>query len=369
MISRGDKGNFFTAHYDWLAVGIGVLVLALGAVFYVMALGEEEAATVQDKMSEVRRMKPAETGVKAVDLSAYQTASRLVKAPPVVAEVSEKSESFLASERRVMCKCKKAISGDVKKFPKCPYCGEQQQEELVVVLDADGDGMPDEWEKRFGLNPANAADADEDADKDGFTNLEEYKAKTDPTDAKDHPDYLDSLKIVLPLKETYLPFVFTKATKIPTGWRCEFFDPKKKDVKRGNTGYFTATIGEEIAKSGFIVKSYEQKSEKREKKGMKGMFFNVDVSEVKLERKTDGKSISLVICSPKTFKPAPVDVQATLVYERGATKNFEVVPGTEIDLNGTKYRISEIKAVGKGAKVTVENSLSTKKRVIEALEQ
>jgi len=369
MSLRGNKENFFAAHYDWLAVGVGILALAAGAVFYVMALGEEEAAAVQDNMAEVQRMKPSKTGVKDLDLSAYETASKLVTTPPTVHEVSVKTESFLASERRVMCKCKKAISGDVKKFPKCPYCGEKQEEEAVVVIDADGDGMADDWEKRYGLNPANAADADADADKDGFTNLEEYKAKTDPTDPKDHPDYLDSLKIVLPLKQTYLPFAFTKATKIPAGWRCEFFDPKKKDVKRGNTGYVTATVGEEIEKSGYVVKSYEQKAAKREKKGMKGMFFNVDVSEVKLERKTDGKSISLVICSPKTFKPAPVDVQATLVYERGATKNFEVVPGTEIDLNGTKYRISEIKAVGKGAKVTVENSLSTKKRVIEALEQ
>jgi hypothetical protein len=40
--------------------------------------------------------------------------------------------------------------------------------------DADNDGMPDEWEKKQGLNPNNAADASADKDNDGYTNIEEY---------------------------------------------------------------------------------------------------------------------------------------------------------------------------------------------------
>ncbi|WP_242696407.1 pectate lyase family protein [Longitalea luteola] len=40
--------------------------------------------------------------------------------------------------------------------------------------DADSDGMPDEWEKKNGLNPNNAADASQDRNKDGYTNIEEY---------------------------------------------------------------------------------------------------------------------------------------------------------------------------------------------------
>jgi uncharacterized repeat protein (TIGR01451 family) len=48
--------------------------------------------------------------------------------------------------------------------------------------DDDGDGMPDEWELQYGLNPTNAADAAISSDGDPFTNLEEYIADTDPTD-------------------------------------------------------------------------------------------------------------------------------------------------------------------------------------------
>jgi pectate lyase len=47
--------------------------------------------------------------------------------------------------------------------------------------DSDHDGMPDEWELKFKLNPQDAADAAQDKDKDGYTNVEEYLNGTDPT--------------------------------------------------------------------------------------------------------------------------------------------------------------------------------------------
>jgi pectate lyase len=40
--------------------------------------------------------------------------------------------------------------------------------------DADGDGLPDEWERREGLDPNGAADGNGDRDGDGYTNLEAY---------------------------------------------------------------------------------------------------------------------------------------------------------------------------------------------------
>lgn len=40
--------------------------------------------------------------------------------------------------------------------------------------DTDRDGMPDEWERRNGLDARDPADRNADADADGYTNLEEY---------------------------------------------------------------------------------------------------------------------------------------------------------------------------------------------------
>ncbi len=49
-----------------------------------------------------------------------------------------------------------------------------------VVKDSDNDGMPDEWEKQYGLNPKDASDASVDSDGDGYTNIEEYINGTNP---------------------------------------------------------------------------------------------------------------------------------------------------------------------------------------------
>jgi hypothetical protein len=49
--------------------------------------------------------------------------------------------------------------------------------------DSDGDGLPDFWEAMFPscLNAAVPDPREEDCDSDGFTNLQEYLANTDPT--------------------------------------------------------------------------------------------------------------------------------------------------------------------------------------------
>jgi hypothetical protein len=44
----------------------------------------------------------------------------------------------------------------------------------VALADADGDGMPDAWERSVGLNPMDSADGNTDRNGDGYTNLEEY---------------------------------------------------------------------------------------------------------------------------------------------------------------------------------------------------
>ncbi|MDP3786638.1 MAG: C25 family cysteine peptidase [Candidatus Omnitrophota bacterium] len=48
-------------------------------------------------------------------------------------------------------------------------------------LDSDGDGMTDDWEIYYGLDPYNPNDAMLDLDGDGLTNLEEFLHGTDPT--------------------------------------------------------------------------------------------------------------------------------------------------------------------------------------------
>ena len=49
-----------------------------------------------------------------------------------------------------------------------------------VPTDTDKDGMPDDWEKKYGFDPNSAADGPQDKDQDGYTNLEECLNQTDP---------------------------------------------------------------------------------------------------------------------------------------------------------------------------------------------
>ncbi|MBI3868449.1 MAG: immunoglobulin domain-containing protein, partial [Verrucomicrobia bacterium] len=53
---------------------------------------------------------------------------------------------------------------------------------LIVMDDADKDGMGDQWEIQNGLNPADPSDAARDDDADGYTNLQEFLAGTNPKD-------------------------------------------------------------------------------------------------------------------------------------------------------------------------------------------
>ncbi len=62
--------------------------------------------------------------------------------------------------------------------------------------DADKDGMPDDWEKKYNLNPNDASDANGDINGDGYTNIEKYIHGIDPTkkvDWKDPKNNFDTL--------------------------------------------------------------------------------------------------------------------------------------------------------------------------------
>ncbi|MGB1698141.1 MAG: hypothetical protein ACPHK8_07055, partial [Thermoplasmatota archaeon] len=99
------------------------------------------------------------------------------------------------------------------------------QENLILSTnrlfsDSDNDGMPDAWERNFGLNPNFADDGAEDADRDGLTNREEYEASVDLLSQRGF-DALFDPKIGL---NPHLPD--TDGDDLPDAWEYNFgLDP------------------------------------------------------------------------------------------------------------------------------------------------
>ena len=376
-----SKQNFLAAHWDWLVALGGFAAVAAAGAFLVPSLGLSPEDGAAEYESELNGIKPAHEGVPAADLSVLSRAYDTAKQPPALASVDPKAASFLASEGRVFCQkgdpdlkgtaCGKPIPAMSEN---CPLCG-MKQKVVKVEADTDHDGLPNDWEKKYGLNPNDASDAAKDADGDGFTNLEEYQAKTDPKDKLSHPDYLEFLSVAGAVQDTKLDFYFKDAMKLPSGYRFTFQRLVRKN--RNSQATYTALMNAEIAtaelnekireKSGWKVVGFEQKQEDVKIAGSQ-QSRKVDSSTVEIERLADGRKVKLVIVpDPKRFRDrmeTALESRIDLAWSRGDGKNITVAEGSEFSLKERKYRVLKLKKVAGGsAEVTVQD-LATKEEKI-----
>lgn len=74
----------------------------------------------------------------------------------------------------------------------------------IPYKDVDTDGMPDAWEKKYKLDPNDPADAVEDMNGDGYTNIETYINGIDPTKKVDWTDLGNNKDTLTELKDGLL---------------------------------------------------------------------------------------------------------------------------------------------------------------------
>lgn len=183
-----QKSSWLTQMYDKVLVVVMLLVLLLSAVILLFQIGSTRRQLTLSQWDQA----PATTRqAKPVDLEAYKPSLEALARP---LQMETRAQRLMVSEIRVSCvKCLKPIMFNAAQ---CPFCGTQQPKVIdPTKLDVDGDNMPDLWEGKYGLNPSDKSDAQGDLDSDGFSNLEECLAKTDPVDAKSFPELPAKLRL------------------------------------------------------------------------------------------------------------------------------------------------------------------------------
>lgn len=360
-----NKANFFSLHYDWLVAAAGVAALVVAAILLVSAIGTSPDDAAQRRRTQLAAVTPAHETVAPVPMDVLHGVQRLAKAPPSLAPVATNGASFLASERRVFCKpgdasvksCGRPIPAGLAA---CPFCGNNQEAVKVESLDNDEDGLPNDWEKKYGLNPNDKSDADKDSDSDGFTNLEEFAAKTNPLDPSSHPPYADPsyLSVNGGLRQVLLPFWFNAVSPIPGGHRFTF---RNRAARSAYDQTYSLKDGEEIGKTGWFVGKYNKLSKEVAIKGSGTNAKRIeDVSTVEVVRKADGRKMELLIGK----KQNAVEAEVEIAWDRFGGKKFVVKEGGEIDLNGEKWRVVSLKAKGKtGCEVVLEAMAPGRERI------
>lgn len=358
MASKNISQLSFLRYYDKVVV-VAALIVLLISLAYLVTAGVAHKQREADYLDSLNKLKPASEKIVAMDLALYSNAVHTLQKPPQVVLSLDNTPNFLAPECRVKCVgCARPIPFSAKA---CPFCGKAQPEPPAVNPDADssGDGIPDKVKIAWGLDPRSKDDVLKDPDGDGFNYLDEYRAKTDPKDAKSHPAYATKLS-VKEIKSKRLPLRLTGVNTMPGGKTqlVFYYEPKRitcyvhenepiKDDRGFDTGYTAGKV--------------TRKTEKLDTVKQLGYAKVVDASTVEVTRNFDKKQLTVRIGEVGKF----TDVVATLTFQIDNTE-LSVLEKQEIKLRDETYRVMSIHA--KDGTVTIENTADGKSFTIQRLD-
>ena len=254
-MARKQNANFLKLHYDKILV-VASLLLLVGSLVALVSGTSAANAERNAFRRDMERMKPVNPRADRISDFTYAAAGEMLENPYVMPT----GGTFLVAAERVSCvQCRRPIRIDADD---CPYCkAEQPTGEVADDWDSDSDGIPDSVESALGLNPRDPLDAEGDMDADGFTNLEEFLAKTDPRDAKVHPPKFDFLRVA-GIEVKKFPFVLKSHTETGKNVRFQF------NITRGGSQSFMVRKGETLGKTGYVLADYETKEEEVLVKGL-----------------------------------------------------------------------------------------------------
>ncbi|MEI7436783.1 MAG: Amuc_1099 family pilus-like system protein, partial [bacterium] len=241
--------------FEWIRNSFDrlIAVLALGvlvaALFVLGTMAQSLRFRQADDSRQMDALKASHPDVTPVEKTPFEKILAALQTPD---QVGVWSNRMFAPEPRIRCiNCERPIP---LQAIKCPYCQAGQPNDVPSIdKDSDHDGMPDEWEKRFHLNALDPDDAKGDPDHDGFSNLEECKAGTDPTSLKSHPAWVGKL-VVQAITPKPFNLVFRGVNKI--GVEQLLF---QINLRNGGRTYWKR-LGEDV--EGFKLVSFDEQGAK-----------------------------------------------------------------------------------------------------------
>ncbi len=214
--------GFLKKYYEKIILAVFLLVFIVSLILLILALSKSQEIKEEDlkfpmKQPEYKRFGSDDFNVQKNFISE----KRWAKVNPRT-EGGKDFSDMLVPFQIARCpnpECQKLIPrSSFVENGTCPICkyalraaGGGDTSKPNPQADSDEDGIPDKDETAAGLNPSEPTDASKDLDNDGFSNLEEYNAKTKINDPKSHPIYAKRLYIAS-IKRNKLPMVITKVT-------------------------------------------------------------------------------------------------------------------------------------------------------------
>jgi len=196
--------------------------------------------------------------------------------------------------------------------------------------------VPNEWFEKYGLPIEDADVLDQDPDKDGFTNLDEWQGNTDPTNKDSHPDYITKLHLVSATEE---PFRYIFSSRIGDKFGIN-------DIDQSELTQFLK-VGDVIRGTDFKILKFTEKSERNQ------YGINADVSELLLEHQQTHVQVTLV---KEKVATSPQSV-ATFVYTWRGRHEFEVRKDQEFPIataaGNRMYKLTDVQQ-GKAVIVSTE---------------
>jgi hypothetical protein len=317
---------FFSKNYDRLMAAVALVAL-LASLVFLAAQAKIQKDGQQEFDGKLTRLTPTFEKAGEADKTVFERAFAAIDRPYQAEEWKE--GMLLTPELRVRCVgCERPIP-----YPatNCTFkaCGVAQPPDITDVVDSNGNGVPDEWEKKFTFFAMSGDEILVDHDNDGFSSREEYDWKTDPRDQGSHPPYLAKVRVAA-IKPIPFRMVFKAVNRSGTSLIFQI-----NQRLSGRTFY--KNLGEDA--EGFKLVSYDEKAAEGptltlERNGkliplIKGQEVPRDEYEIKLVSLIDGTVLTVRPDVDFEFKKAQyrvkkVDIGAGRVLINDPLSNVEV---------------------------------------------